>query len=318
MLALIPLLLSALGGSTLAQEDQGLIHLHEPSTGATLTLPDSWSMAKNEEGLISHSADKGGFVLLMGAEQNFEEVRGDVKALILDRLDNVVVATSTIEGVNERGALEEIVVATGTGTSKMDGEEVDFAGLVVKSGEMGALVLGAWKDEANQEMVAKILASLHVKKSAGKGGLEITNTKTGASIKIPEGWEIVRSREGLLAKDPNGMAMAILMNWQGNFEESLGKIRTTLLTLVFKEVEIGEFAAIEATYDKSLGRVIAASGKAVDRLDDKALEFTVIRIQDVTADHGAVLFGAWKDEKHAQQVADLMASIKIKMPEKKK
>ena len=114
------------------------------------------------------------------------------------------------------------------------------------------------------------------------------------------------------------MRMAILMNWQGNFEESLEKMRTALLLGVFKEVQIGEFAVIEASYDKSLGRVVAASGKAIDRADEKPVEFTAIRIQDVDADHGAVLFGAWKDEKHAKQIAELMASIKIKKPEKQK
>ena len=316
MLALIPLVLSALAGSTHAQEDQGLI-LHEPKSGATLTLPETWSLATSEEGLMSSSEDKRGFVLLVGVDHDFEAMREGVKALILMRLDNVVVAKTTIVGVNERGALEEIVVATGTGMSKMDGEKVDFMGLVVKSGDAGVLVLGAWKDEANQELVAKILESLHVKKSAGKGGLEITNTKTGASITIPMGWEVVRNRKGMVARDPSGKAMAILMTWQGNFEESLTKIRASLLTWVFKKVEIGEFAVMEATYHKSLGRVVAASGTAIDRLDEKPVEFTALRIQNVDEDHGAVLFGAWKDEEHAKQVAELMASIKIKMPEKK-
>ncbi len=317
MLALIPLVLSALAGSPHAQEDQGLI-LHEPATGVTLTLPETWSLATNEEGLMSFSEDKRGFVLLASSKQDFEAMRKDVKALILMRLDNVVVAKTMAEGVNERGALEEIVVVTGTGMSKRDGEKVDFAGLVVKSGDAGVLVLGSWKDEANHVLVANILESLHVKKSAGKGGLEITNANTGASITIPMGWEVVRSRKGLVTTDPNGKAMAILMNWQGDFEESLTKMRTSLLTWVFKEVEIGEFAVIEATYHKSLGRVVAASGKAVDRMDDKSVEFTALRIQNMDDDHGAVLFGAWKDEQSAKQIAELMASIKIKMPEKKK
>ncbi len=57
---------------------------------------------------------------------------------------------------------------------------------------------------------------------------------------------------------------------------------------------------------------------AVDRLDEKPVEFTALRIQDVEKDHGAVLFGAWKDDKGAKQVAELMASIKIKMPAEKK
>ena len=132
------------------------------------------------------------------------------------------------------------------------------------------------------------------------------------------GWEVVRSRKGLVTTDPNGKAMAILLNWQGDFEESLTKMRTSLLTWVFKEVEIGEFAVIEATYHKSLGRVVAASGKAIDRMDDKSVEFTALRIQNMDDDDGAVLFGAWKDEQSAKQIAELMASIKIKMPEKKK
>ena len=321
MLARIPLLLSALAVSALAQDhpahDEGLV-LHEPKTGATLTLPETWSVATGEEGLMAASEDKRGFVLLIAAEKDFEVVREDVKALILSRLDNVVVAKSVVEGVNERGALEEVITAIGKGTSKRDGEEVEFAGLLIRSGETGALALGAWKDEANMKLVKGVLSSLHVKQSAGEGGLEITNTESGSSIVIPEGWGVIRDRKGLLATDPSGKAMAILMKWQGNFEESLTKMRSTLLTWVFKDVEIGEFAVIEASYAKDLGRVVAANGNAVDRFDEKPVEFTALRIQNVNEDMGAVLFGAWKDEQHAEKIEAMIASIKIQMPDAEK
>ena len=318
MLVLLPLLLSAsLSSAPVQAESQAGVVLHEPTSGATVTLPEDWTFATGEGGLMALSADERAFVLLAAAEKDFEQVRKDVRALILDRLDGVVVAKTSAEGVNERGALEEVVTVQGKGTSKKDGEAVEFAALLVRSGDAGVLVLGAWKDEVNAERVADVLAGLRVKKSAGEAGLEVTNARTGASVKIPVGWEVVRTRKGMLATCPDGNAMAILIGWQGDFEQSLQKIRGVLLGWVFKQVEFGEFAVIEASYDKSLGRVVASSGKAVDRVDDRPVEFTALRVQLVDKDEGAVLFGAWKDEKHAKEVEQLMSSLRIAKPKAK-
>jgi len=309
MLSLIPLLLPVLTTPVVSQ-DEGLI-LHEPTTGVTVTVPDDWTLAKGDEGLMAVSEDTQGFVLLAASKEDFEEVREDIKALILMRLDDVVITTSTVEGLDQRGAIEELVAASGTGISRRDGEAVEFSGLLVRSGESGALALGAWKNAANEKAVAGILASLEVKQSSGKEGLEITNSGTGVSVKIPAAWEVVRSRKGLLTTAPEGKAMVVLMRWQGDFEAQLKGMRAKLLTWVFKDVEIGDFSIVEAAYDKSLGQVIAANGTAVDRLDDKPLEFTAVRIQNLDKDEGAALFGAWKDEEHAKQVAALLASIKL-------
>ena len=117
-----------------------------------------------------------------------------------------------------------------------------------------------------------------------------------------------------MTRNPDGKALAILMSWQGDFEQTLEETRGALLTWVLKDVQLGEFAVVEATYDKSLGRVVAASGKAIDRLDGKPVEFTALRIQNVDEDHGAAAFGAWKDAEHKKQIAMLMASIRIEKP----
>jgi hypothetical protein len=303
LLSISPLLAPMAGADELV--------LHEPSSGATLTLPEDWSFASGEGGLMAVSENRRGFVLLAAVEDDFEQVREDVRTLILTRLDDVVVAGVTVEGVDERGALEEVVVAGGTGTSRLDGETVEFSAYVVKSGEGGALVLGAWKDEAHAALVASILEGMEIKQPAGEAGLELTNARTGASLKIPAGWEVLRNRKGVMARSPDGKAMAILMPWQDGFEGSLAETRGVLLTNVFKDVSIGEFAVVEARYHESLGRVVAASGKAIDRFDEQAVEFKALRWQRVDQDQGAVLFGAWKDEQHAELVEKLFSSIRI-------
>lgn len=291
-------------------EEQGLT-LHESKSGATVTLPEDWVLAKGEGGLMAHSEDDKGFVALIDAKKDFEAVRQDVRALVLSRLDDVTVEGVEAEGVDERGALGQLVAARGTGTSKLDGAEVDFAGLLVGAERGTALVLGAWKDDANRATVERILGSLRVQESAGKGGLVFHDAATGASVTIPEGWAVLRNRKGLIAAAPDRKALAVLMNWQGDFEAAVQKMRATLLKKVFDDVEIGEFAVVEASYHKSLGRVIAAEGSAVDRVDDLPVEFTALRIQSVDENRGAAFFGAWKDEEHAEQIAELVKSIKI-------
>ena len=310
MLILLSLLASASMSVVPEEVDAGIL-LHEPATGATLTLPEDWTFATGEEGLMAFSADERSFVLLRAAEKNFEQVREDVRPLILSRLDDVVVATTSIEGLNERGALEGIVKAHGVGTSKLDGEPVEFAALTLKSGEQGVLVLGAWKDAISAERVKLVLSSLHVKDSIGEAGLEITNARTGAKVKLPKGWEVVRSRKGLIAANPDGNAMAILVGWQGDFEKELARIQKVLVGWVFKEVKFGEFGIIEASHGEHMGRVVSSNGTAVDRSDDRPVDFVALRVQVPEKNEGAVLFGAWKDAEHAAQVKQLLASLRL-------
>ena len=314
MFALASVLLSTLAFSTPLQEADKApgLTLTEPASGVTVTLPEDWTFTKGDGGLMAHSPERTGFVLLMGAEQNFDQVREDVKALILQRLTDVVVVRTTLEGVGANGALEEIVSVQGQGISKVDGELVDFAGLLVESGDTGSLLLGAWKNEASEAQVAQILASLHIRESVGEAGLEITNAAAGASVKIPAGWDVLRNREGLFATCPHGSGMVVMMGWQENFEESYDTVRSVLLGWVFKEVTIGEVAVIEAAQADRTGVVVAANGTAIDRADDKPMELTMLRIERKDKDQGAVLFGAWKDEEHAQEVAALLKSLQIK------
>ena len=292
-------------------QEMGGTHLHEPQTGATMTLPEGWEFATGEGGLIAMGPDKRGFVLLAVAEEDFEKVQADVRALILTRLDDVTVARTEVQGVDERGAIAALVKAVGEGTSKMDGEKVQFAAFVAKDDDGGILALGAWKDEANAKTVGAILESLHIKDEVGKGGLEVTDTATGASVTIPEGWGVVRSRKGLLTASPDGGAMLISLRWQEDFERSLTEMRSVLTGWIFKDVKIGEFAAVEASYHESLGRVVAATGTAVDRADDKPVEFSALRVQAVDSDHDAALFGVWKSPEHQKQIKELLSTVKL-------
>jgi hypothetical protein len=289
--------------------------LHEPTSGATLTLPSDWTFATREGALVATSPSGNGFVLIAGAERKFETIRQDVAGLIATRLDDVAIATTQAAARNERGALEQIVVVRGTGTSRIDGQTVDFAGNLVQTGETGALVLGAWKDEAHATVVTKTLRSLRVRKTAGEKGLEITNMATGASVKIPAGWDVVRSRNGLLTTSPDRAATALLLPWQDNFEKTMEKVRGNLLTWALKDVVIGEFGVAEAEFHESLGTVLAATGTAVDRMDSTPVEFSVVRLQLADTDQGAAMIGIWKNAERSAELQRMIRSIRVRVPE---
>ena len=207
-------------------------------------------------------------------------------------------------GADERGSLEALIAVAGTGTSRMDAAQVDFSAVVLKSGEAGVLALGAWKTPAHAEAVATILHGLHVQKSAGEAGLEMTDSASGASITFPEGWSVMAGRKGILASAPERGAMVMVMRWQDGFEKGLNETRDALVTHVFKDATLGEFAVVEASYGENLGAVVAASGSAIDRMDQKPVDFRALRIQNVSEDRGTAIFGAWKSEEHAKQGED--------------
>ena len=310
MLNSLPLLLALTLTAAGPQEKTGTI-LSEPETGATITLPEGWNFASGDEGLVAQSADKRAFILLGSSEKKFDELRADVAALVLTRLDDIVLARSVVAGVDERGALEALILADGTGVSKKDGERVDFSALVLKVGDAGALVLGAWKDPAHAELVGRVLDTLHVKQSTGEAGLMMTDVTTGASITFPAGWEVVASKRGILGASKERGALIVVLRWQEDFEKALIKTREGVAAHVFKDIEIGDFGVVEASYDKSLGRVVAAYGTAADRIDGKPVEFTALRIQNVTEDQGSAILAAWKDEKSGKQVEKVLASVKL-------
>ncbi|MFT5049054.1 MAG: hypothetical protein ACI8QZ_000443 [Chlamydiales bacterium] len=311
MLILLPTLLVAAVQMGTTQEAHGTT-LRDPASGATMTLPAGWSFARGEEGLMAVSEDRNGFILLAATEKNFDEVRVDVAALVLTRLDDVVIARTALVGADERGSLEALIAIDGTGTSRMDAAQVDFSAIVMKSGDAGVLALGAWKTAAHAQAVATILHGLHVEKSAGQSGLEMTDSITGASITFPEGWSVIAGRTGILANAPERGAMVMVMRWQDGFEQGLNETRDALLTHVFKDVTLGEFAVVEASYGENLGAVVAATGSAVDRMDQKPVDFRALRIQNVSEDRGTAIFGAWKSEQHAKQVQKVLDSITLK------
>ena len=129
------------------QAQEGTI-LHEPDTGATVTLPANWAFTTDDVGMIARSEDMNAMVAMASAEKGFDELREDVKSFILSRLDEVVVAKTTVVAVDELGAFEQLVAVGGTGISRKDSEPVTFSGVMLRSGDAGALVLGAWKDES--------------------------------------------------------------------------------------------------------------------------------------------------------------------------
>ena len=68
MFALLPALLSATLVSAPFDKGNGAeegIVLHEPKSGATLTLPQDWTFVKGEEGLTAVSEDERGYCVLL-------------------------------------------------------------------------------------------------------------------------------------------------------------------------------------------------------------------------------------------------------------
>lgn len=321
---LIPIAVSLLAAVATARVDdhaargpkEGTV-LQDPKSGAAVTLPADWSFATDEHGLLAGNEDGSAMVALASAEKDFETLRTNVQVALVTRLDQVAVARTTVVAADELGGFEELVVSEGQGVSRRDGKPVRFSALVVRSGDAGGLILGAWKTEAAAKTVESILDTLRVETTAGKGGLVLTNAATGATITIPKGWATIADRKALLTVAPERGGMALILRWAGDFETSVAKAREVLTGWVFKDITLGEFAIVEAAYDKTLGEVIAADGKAVDVVDEKPVEFNVLRMGLPQKDEGALIFGAWKDEKHAKAVEEMLMSIKLGKPEAK-
>lgn len=292
------------------QAQEGTI-LHEPHTGATVTLPANWAFTTDDVGMIARSEDMSAMVAMASAEKGFDELRENVKSFILSRLDEVVVAKTTVVAVDELGAFEQLVAVDGTGISRKDSEPVTFSGVMLRSGDAGALVLGAWKDEPGAKIVQQIINSLRIEKSAGEGGLVLTSAATGATITVPEGWKTIADRKGLLTVAPERGGMTLVLRWSGDFEKSVEKAKIVLAGWVFKDISFGEVTVVEASFDQTLAEAVTASGTAIDIVDEKPVQFCVLRMGLPETDEGALVFGAWKDEKNKKAVHEMLKSIKM-------
>ncbi len=304
-----------------APAQSGPVLLTEPNSGVSVMLPEDWSFAASEKGLIAASGDKTGLVVLREIDRKFTEAAFDLEtsvergALRDVELDRVVIMLD-----RERGALEALVHARGSGLDQQ-GDRVQFALLLVKVGEEGDLVLGAWKNPRQAKTVSDILDSIHVRNPQAAGGLQLSEPETGAAITIPVGWVTMANRKGLLAASVDRGAMALIFRPRADFAAAVAQATVFLRERVFDDVQVGEFGAVkavDATLGAELGRVMVASGTATDRVDKKPVEFRVLAVKRSDTDEGALILGAWKSEKHKKQVEALLNSIHFAKPAAKK
>lgn len=320
MLPLIPFLLTltlspqADSPETDSQED--VLELRDDPSGATIPLPAGWSLATSEKARIAVSADRRAFLLVSSTETDFDRLKSNVAGLLATHLDAIALTEAGVVEASERGAFEGLFLARGRGVSRIDGEGVEFRALIARSGEGGALALGGWKDEQHAALVHERLADLRVERVAGDAGLEVGDPATGATLTLPPGWRSSVSRQGLVAGAPERRALVVIVPWRDGFDAAAAKVRDRLLQAELKDVELGRFGIAEASYSRSLGQVISASGTAIDRQDQQPVTFTALRVERLDLDRGSAVFGAWKDEQHAREVAALLESIEIRKREK--
>ncbi|MHC5065503.1 MAG: hypothetical protein ACYTG5_16185 [Planctomycetota bacterium] len=221
-------------------------------------------------------------------------------------------AKTTVVAVDELGAFEQLVAVDGTGIARKDGKPVTFSGLMLRSGDAGALVLGAWKNEMGAKAVGQIMDSLRIERSSEEGGLVLTDTATGATVTVPEGWKTIANRKGLLSVAPERGGMTLILRWAGDFDESVDKAKMVLTGWVFEDIEFSEVGVVEASATgKPLTMAITKSGKAIDIIDEKPVQFSVLRLSQPKMNEGALVFGAWKNETNKQAVHEMLSSIKM-------
>ena len=286
--------------------------LFEPTTGATIILPDNWVFTAEKSRLLAVSDGETGMVLLMKTEGSFEEEITKLETSLAEAVFTDVDLTEAVILVGEnRGGFEAAVALKGTAVHRKDGKPVVFAATLVKSGERGSLALGAWKNEQSRETVAEILTSLHVR-HPGKGGLELTHKESGATLKLPENWRMMSYRKGLMGVSDDRGAMVLIVKSDDDFEATVKRTRAILTQRVFSNVKIGEFTAVSAVSRQGFTQMVKTSGTARDQVDDKEVEFAVIAVSNPIDNEGLLLVGAWKDESHRKMVQKTLDSLYIK------
>jgi hypothetical protein len=138
--------------------------LFDASTGIGVTLPESWNFAIDDVSFTAAIDDKTALIVLIAAEKSFkEEVLELEETLGQEVFRDVKVDSAVILMGENRGQFEEVIAAKGTAVHRKDGKPVEFECLLIKSGEKGGLVLGAWKDPKNAQTVHDILEGIYVR-----------------------------------------------------------------------------------------------------------------------------------------------------------
>ncbi len=295
-----------------AQQDDSLL-LTGPETGVSVTLPKDWSFLAAKQGLAATNTDKSALIILAELDENFRDSAMDVEESLADGLlTEVVVDKAVILAKRERGALQGLVRVTGAGVDP-HGQKVDFNALFVKVGDTTGIIVGAWKGKDRKVVVEKILEGIHVRSAGGPGGLKLTDTGTGATVTIPKGWVTVASRKGLFAFSEDRAAMTLIFRPRENFAQAVENTRNSLREHVFQDIEISDFAEVQAmdANQRGFARVLNASGVAKDREDQQPVEFQVMMVQRMDKDRGGLILGAWKNAEAKGEVASLLSSIKV-------
>lgn len=287
--------------------------ISEPQSGVTVSLPRDWNVAAGKNGLLAAPEDKRAFVILFQTKDRFEEAVWKLRASLRgDVFRDVEVEKMAILVEKDRGGYEAAVVFEGKAVMRKDGAPARFAGIVVKSGEKGGLVFGAWKDAAHAKEVRAILDGVKVRMPGGKGGLILRNRKTGASIQLPEHWGVLAGRKGLLAAANDKQGMVIIAATPESFEGSIDKVRAHVSKKALDGVKLGEFEEYAVDDGVGLTEVRVARGKAKDRKDDSPVEFAVVVAELVKGDGGILVLGIWKNKEQHEHIKKMMRTLKLR------
>lgn len=300
--------------ASIAAQNERTLQLSEPKSGVTVTLPKDWKVGAADKGLIAVNDDRSAMVVLADCAQDFGKPVPDVaKSLQRSKLRDLKIEDAVTVAEADRGALQGLISVKGSGTNE-DGDKVTFSAFIVKAGDIAGLAVGAWKDAKQAATVAGILEGICVQNPKSHEGLVLSETQTGASVTIPAGWVTMASKKGLLAWSQDRTAMTLIIRPQEKFDDAVTKASTFLKGHVLEDVEIGKFGEVSATdavHKAEFARVVGASGKAKDRTDGKPVQLRVLAVQCPELDQGAMVLGAWKDEKGAAAVKKLLESIHV-------
>ncbi len=282
------------------------------ATGVAVTLPEGWAFFADKGSLRAMSGDGRALVVMMATEQRFEQELLRLEMTVGGRLfEDVKVDEAVILLGEDRGGLEGAIAMRGTAVHRMDGQPVQFVATLVKSGDAGELIFGAWKDPEYAQVVREIVHSVHVRLPEMEAGLRLTDRKTGATITIPDQWSVYAYRTGLMAFEPDRRAMTLIVRSDGDFEGTRKRVRAFLTQAVFTDIQIGEFATMAGISDEGFGRIVAAAGTARHRLDGASVEFMVIVAERLDQNTGLLIVGAWKDDKLRDLVAEMLQSLQL-------
>jgi hypothetical protein len=287
--------------------------LFDRATGVAITLPENWEFFTNKNNLRAFSEDRSATVFMMATEGRFGEKVLTVEETAGKRFfRNVEFIEATILMGRERGALEEAVFLSGKAVDREDGQPVQFAAMLVKSGDSGELIFGSWKDREHRDIVRQIVQSVRVRLPELESGLVLTDKRTGATITIPEQWTVHGARGGLLTYSPDRGAMTLIVRCNEGFQAKRNQVRDVLTQRVFESATVGKLTEFIVADSKGFGKLLAANGTATDRVTGEPAEFMVIVAERLDEqDSGVLILGAWKTDAYQEVVRITLKSLRL-------